>query len=349
DDTNDIVGGLNDVLTKDGQNTPTANLPMGGFRHTNVHDAVARTDYASAGQVQDGGLIWNGVTGGSANAQTLGPSPSVASLVDGQVFNFRAGFTNTGATTFAVGGLPTQPVTFRGVPLEGNDLVAGQNGSVSWNAASSRFELAERAQPLSDVRTGVVSAFAGSSAPEGYLMCDGSAVSRSTFAALFAVISTIYGSGDGTTTFNVPDTRGRIVAGFDASNATGRLTAAETGGASAAALGNSGGEQGHTILTAELAAHNHGVVDPQHNHTVSDSGHLHGAGSGAQFAVIESGAANVQLGSTYNIQAASNTAGATTGIGLLQSSTGISISNAGSGSAHNNVQPTLILNYIIKT
>lgn len=57
---------------------------------------------------------------------------------------------------------------------------------------------------------GVMSAYGGSSAPTGYLLCDGSAVSRTTYAALFAAISTTFGTGDGSTTFNVPDMRGRF-------------------------------------------------------------------------------------------------------------------------------------------
>lgn len=61
--------------------------------------------------------------------------------------------------------------------------------------------------------TGAVTEYAGSSAPTGWLLCDGSAVSRSTYAALFAVIGTNYGAGDGSTTFNVPDVRGRVPTG----------------------------------------------------------------------------------------------------------------------------------------
>lgn len=64
---------------------------------------------------------------------------------------------------------------------------------------------------------GTVSMFAGASAPEGYLMCNGSAVSRTTYAALFAIVGTTYGSGDGSTTFNLPDLRQRFPIGVAAS------------------------------------------------------------------------------------------------------------------------------------
>lgn len=62
---------------------------------------------------------------------------------------------------------------------------------------------------------GMIQAFAGSSAPTGWLKCNGTAVSRTTYSALFAQISTTYGSGDGSTTFNVPDLRGEFVRGWD--------------------------------------------------------------------------------------------------------------------------------------
>lgn len=64
--------------------------------------------------------------------------------------------------------------------------------------------------------TGTVLPFAGSSAPTGWLLCDGSAVSRSSYPNLFAKIGTTYGAGDGTTTFNLPDTRGEFIRGLDA-------------------------------------------------------------------------------------------------------------------------------------
>lgn len=64
------------------------------------------------------------------------------------------------------------------------------------------------------VPTGSISQFGGSTAPIGWLLCDGSAVSRTTYAALFGVISTTYGSGDGSTTFNIPDLRGRVAVGL---------------------------------------------------------------------------------------------------------------------------------------
>lgn len=79
------------------------------------------------------------------------------------------------------------------------------------------------------VRTGTILGYGGTTAPTGYLLCDGAAVSRSTYSALFAVISTAYGAGDGSTTFNLPDYRQRFMLGKAASG-TG-ATLGGTGGA----------------------------------------------------------------------------------------------------------------------
>lgn len=92
---------------------------------------------------------------------------------------------------------------------------------------------------------GQVTAFAGSTAPNGWLLCDGSAVSRTTYAKLFAVIGTTYGTGDGSTTFNVPDLRGRFPLG------SGTGTAAT---ATAHTLGDRSGQETHTLTINELPA-----------------------------------------------------------------------------------------------
>lgn len=92
--------------------------------------------------------------------------------------------------------------------------------------------------------TGFIQMFAGSTAPTGWLMCDGSAVSRTTYADLFAVIGTAYGSGDGTTTFNVPDLRGRVAVGKSSD------TEFDT-------LGETGGEKKHTLTIQEMPSHAH--------------------------------------------------------------------------------------------
>lgn len=95
------------------------------------------------------------------------------------------------------------------------------------------------------VPAGCVMPFAGATPPDGWLLCYGQAVSRTSYSDLFAAIGTTYGAGDGSTTFNLPDLRGRVAAGKDdmGGSAAGRLTSAVSG----ATLGASGGEQSHTL------------------------------------------------------------------------------------------------------
>lgn len=181
---------------------------------------------------------------------------------------------------------------------------------------------------------GVVEAFAGSNAPNGWLICDGSQVSRALFPELFSVIGTTYGSGDGFSTFTLPDLRGRTIAGRDGVNnmnngPTNRLTSTHFG-ASGTALGNSGGNEAHTLTTAQLPAHSHGITDPGHTHTVP----------------YNTGPDTLSGPHTGNYDP--NTYGGPFNYTTSSRTTGISIQNAGSGNAHNNTQPTIILNYIIK-
>lgn len=89
---------------------------------------------------------------------------------------------------------------------------------------------AKEAMELYDgiVPPGAVIPYAGSSAPDGWLLCDGRTVSRTTYAALFAVIGATYGAGDGKSTFALPDLRGRVTAGANASNALASRAGADS-------------------------------------------------------------------------------------------------------------------------
>jgi microcystin-dependent protein len=120
---------------------------------------------------------------------------------------------------------------------------------------------------------GTILPYGGSSAPSGFLLCFGQAVSRSTYADLFAAIGTTFGAGDGSTTFNVPDLRGRIPAGQDDMGGTpaNRLTD-QPGGVDGSILGASGGDEVHTLTTAEMPSHTHTgttASDGSHSHSVS--------------------------------------------------------------------------------
>lgn len=123
---NGFATGLSDCVTRDGQSVPTANLPMGTFVHTNVGNATARKNYAAAGQVQDGSLIYGGTSGGTANAQTLSLTPAITAYVAGQTFQFIPGNANTGATTININGVGAVAITKYGTAaLAGGELTPG--------------------------------------------------------------------------------------------------------------------------------------------------------------------------------------------------------------------------------
>jgi microcystin-dependent protein len=109
-------------------------------------------------------------------------------------------------------------------------------------------------QGVEGVNTGLIVPWANNSTPSGFLDCDGTAVSRTTYSALFAVIGTTYGSGDGSTTFNVPDLEDKTVVGKSPTKAL-----ASSGGANTVAVtGNIGGSAGDfSLTTPTIASHSH--------------------------------------------------------------------------------------------
>jgi hypothetical protein len=177
--------------------------------------------------------------------------------------------------------------------------------------------------------TGVVEAYAGSSAPSGWLLCSGQAVSRTTYSALFAIISTTFGSGDGSTTFNVPDMRGRIAAGLDnmGGSAASRITSGVSGitGTSLGAVGGDERVQTHTH-TQNAHSHNRGVITT--GGTPANPGVFLGSASATVW--------YTNSGSGYTADSGGTSSETPTN------------QNYGAGSSQN-VQPTMMLNYIIKT
>ena len=145
-----IATGLSTCITKDGQTTVTANLPMATYRHTGVGNASARTDYAAAGQVQDGKLNWV-AAGGTADAITATYSPAITALVDGQICFVRAGAANTTTTpTFSPNGLTARTIVKNGaVALVAGDIVgANHELCLRYNLANTRWELLNPAYPF---------------------------------------------------------------------------------------------------------------------------------------------------------------------------------------------------------
>lgn len=165
---------------------------------------------------------------------------------------------------------------------------------------------------------GAIEMYGGSSAPTGWLLCDGTAVSRATYAALFTAISTAYGTGDGSTTFNVPDFRGRTAFGKGTNTNVDAL----------------GENDGITVVQRQ----------PYHKHTVvvTDPGHTHSLGSGSGVVAVTPGAGTYQYTSESNngLNSITTTGSATTGITVTAGVTASGVTD---------MVPFLVVNYIIKT
>jgi microcystin-dependent protein len=158
------------------------------------------------------------------------------------------------------------------------------------------------------VPVGVILPYGGIIVPPFCLAPFGQNVSRTTYADLFSAYGTTYGAGDGSTTFGVPDLRGRVIAGQDDMGGTSanRLTGA-SGGVDGDVLGGTGGAETHTLTVTQMPSHVHQIA----NRSAPGAGGADGAVN------------NVALGNPINTTA------------------------TGGDGAHNNVQPTLVLNYII--
>lgn len=137
--TADLATGLSTAIAKDGQTTITANLPMAGYRHTGVGNASARTMYAAAGQVQDGGLCY-GTVGGTADAVTLTLTPTITAYAAGQKFSFISSGANTGAVTINVNSVGAKAVTKHGATaLSAGEIASGMVCLVEYDG--TQFQL----------------------------------------------------------------------------------------------------------------------------------------------------------------------------------------------------------------
>jgi microcystin-dependent protein len=208
----------------------------------------------------------------------------------------------TGLTTditVAQGGTGTSNAPVQGGIIYGasTSAMASTAAGTSGQVLTSNGTSAPTWSTFGAVPTGSIMIWPGSTAPTGWLLCDGTAYSTTTYAALYAVLSTTYGSGSGT--FRVPDIRGNVVVGLDGTDAT------------FSTRGATGGEKTHILTTTEIPSHSH-----SEKYYSPTSGKVMGDGDGS--------------------------------INTYPSSTSTTTGNTGGGGSHNNLQPYIVLNYIIK-
>ena len=197
---------------------------------------------------------------------------------------------------------------------------------------------------------GSIYAYAGNTIPSGFLLCDGSNVSRSVYSDLFDVIGISFGSGDGSTTFGLPDISGRVAIGTSQQRQ----------------LGSTGGSESVILDANSLAAHTHEV--PQHSHqsavTVSTPSLSHTVtqpafnynrpNQTASTIYTTTSGSNAYAGTTSSTATRSanaviddHPATACTKTGSISDCGSMTTSSVGSGNGHNNMQPYLVLKYII--
>jgi microcystin-dependent protein len=222
------------------------------------------------------------------------------------------------------------------------------------------------------VKPGTMAPFAGAAAPMGWLLCFGQAVSRSAFPDLFTAIGTTYGVGDGSTTFGLPDMRGRVPGGKDdmGGAAAGRLSVTLTGTKASTANGSITGLSSTAGLAIGMRAFGTGIgtnavisaITSGTAVTLSVNSTSTGAGT-IRFAVVDGatlgavGGDHVHQLATAQIPAHTHTQTAAAilsgsqyaNVGDGQLGSAGETSSTGGGQAHPNVQPTMVLNYIIKT
>jgi microcystin-dependent protein len=233
---------------------------------------------------------------------------------------------------------PSAPLTYLMPAGFAATFVASSGETVDWYMVDQGGGSASTAAVLDNVPVGTIMPYGGTAAPTSdWLICDGSAVSRTLYSDLFAAMGATYGAGDGSTTFNLPDLRGRMAVGSGAGvgggvNGTGK----PAGGVSLTARvpGAYGGEEAHTLLTAEAAQKAVTSTGRSVSHTHLSGRYLSDSDGGGWAWAGASGAAVINLAQqasyTESVDHTHNIAG------------------SDATTAHNNVQPFVVVSYIVK-
>lgn len=262
-----------DVIAANNANADSAIDWAEGMSPANVNDS-ARVMMARVKEIliDLGGSI---TATGTANVLAVTSQSAFTTLANGRIVSFRAFATNTQATTLnvnAIGAKPVLKATSSGiVALTGNEIqntgIYTVQYSTALNSGNGAWLLTN--PTLAAVPAGFKGGYWGTNAPAGWLFCFGQAVSRTEYAELFAAIGTAAGAGDGSTTFNLPDYRGKVGAGRDnmGGNTAGLLTT--TGGLDGKILGNIGGAQVIALSESQIPSHVHtGTTDTNGSHSL---------------------------------------------------------------------------------
>lgn len=243
-----------------------------------------------------------------------------------------------GVSGGVVGRTSTQTITNKTINLTDNTLTGT---TAQFNTALSDADFATTALLEARVPVGAVNMWVTGTAPSGWLLCQGQAVSRSTYSALFSVLGTTYGAGDASTTFNLPDLRGRVPMGAG----TGR-NVADSADLTARTLGAKVSDAETVTLTSAqsgVPAHSHAntvsgtFASSSHSHVVNNDGTFpYHSGNGLYYTEGNS-IADVGYITTQGPSATASV-----------SITNVNNTAANAAEAHTNVQPSTVINFIIK-
>ncbi|MGD9724527.1 MAG: phage tail protein [Pirellulales bacterium] len=295
----------------------------------------------------------NLVTGGSSTAFTITSNQTFTALTDGITIKARMSATNGASPTLNVDSLGAKSIaTLYGAAVPTRSLLSGSVQTFTYDSTDDKWIV--HGSPGATKYIGEIFDYGGTTAPALCVMCYGQAISRTTYADLYAVIGTTYGTGDGSTTFNVPDLRGRVVAGKDdmGGSSANRLTD-QTGGLDGDTLGDTGGSETHQLTEAELAAHTHGdgtyatSTDGDHTHFLVGNATSNQALSDTNYIAKRTDQNSGNNDATLQGTATAPTYGISSTDGDHSHDVTGASGSTGSDTAHNNVQPTIILNKCI--
>jgi len=327
----DVSATFASLSSTEGSNSPSGSTSVGtnlapNLRMIEAHQAAARDASGWFGLKLTSVAGTNSVTASVASQGSITMAPTA--YATGQRFHLIPANSNTGAAVINISTLGNKSIFLNGAALVGYEM--RKNCPVVLEYDGTQLNIIAGAHGGDGNPLGSILPYSGTSAPNGFLLCFGQAVSRTTYADLFGLVSTTYGVGDGSSTFNLPDLRGRAPFGKDdmGGSAASRVTAGVSGitGTTLGAAGGDQNSQAHAHTTDAQGSHAHA------GSTVAVDSVQGGTPGGGSAGVAGDGAVNTTVGLSIT----------------SDGSHAHNVSSSGSGSSQN-MPPALILNYIIKT